>query len=292
MITEVPGVRVGHWTDTAAGTGCTVVLFPDGTVASGEVRGGAPATRELALLAPERLVDRIDAVVLSGRSAFGLATGDGVVRWCEERGIGFPTAAGVVPIVVGLSIFDLLSGDPSIRPGAEEGYAACQAAADGPFQTGAVGVATGATVDKWQDRDRARPGGVGTETVRHGDVVVSALAVANSFGDVLSGPPDDALAAEPPVPRSPGDDEAYANTTLAVVATNATLDKTGCFLLAQSGHDGMARAVRPAHTRFDGDAVIAAAVGAVTAELPLLQELSAVAVERSIRAAVTPRPAG
>src|SRR5207302_7774520 len=131
MITEVPGVRVGHWTDEVARTGCTVVLFPDATVASGEVRGGAPATREWDLLAPGRLVRRVDAVVLSGGSAFGLAACDGVMRFCEERGMGFPTAAGPVPIVVGAALFDLLVGDASVRPGPAEGYAACVAASAG-----------------------------------------------------------------------------------------------------------------------------------------------------------------
>src|SRR5215471_1080141 len=128
MITQVPGVRVGHWTDAQARTGCTVVLLPPGSVASGEVRGGAPGTREWALLAPERTVARVDAVVLAGGSAFGLAACDGVMRWCEERGIGFPTPAGVVPIVVGMVLYDLWVGDPSVRPSAGSGYAACEAA--------------------------------------------------------------------------------------------------------------------------------------------------------------------
>src|SRR5437879_10944929 len=131
MITDVPGVRVGHWTDERAATGCTVVLFPAGTVASGEVRGGAPATREWDLLEPERRVAHIDAVVLSGGSAFGLATADGVMRFCEERGMGHPTAAGPVPIVVGASLFDLMGGDSAVRPGPDEGYAAWMAATAG-----------------------------------------------------------------------------------------------------------------------------------------------------------------
>ena len=145
MITEVPSVRVGHWTDRAARTGCTVVLLPAGTVASGEVRGGAPATREWELLVPGRLVHRIDAVVLCGGSAFGLAACQGVVRWCEERGMGFPTAAGPVPIVVGAALFDLMVADPSVRPGPDAGYAACGAATDGSVPGGAVGAGAGAT---------------------------------------------------------------------------------------------------------------------------------------------------
>src|SRR5690349_4939479 len=138
MLTAVAGIRVGHWTNESAQSGCTVVLLPDGTVASGEVRGGAPATREFELLRPERLVDRVDAVVLSGRSAFGLAAADGVVRYCEAQGQGYPTGGGVVPIVVGMSLFDLLVGDVSVRPGPDEGHAAAAAASEGPVPLGPV----------------------------------------------------------------------------------------------------------------------------------------------------------
>src|SRR4051812_30494215 len=148
----VAGVRVGHWTDDVALTGCTVVLLPEGTVASGEVRGGAPAEREMALLDPSRTVNRIDAVVLTGGSAFGLASADGVMRFCEERGIGFPTAGGPVPIVVALGLYDLAQGDGSVRPGADEGYAACEAATDGTIAFGRVGAGAGATIAKWQGR--------------------------------------------------------------------------------------------------------------------------------------------
>ncbi|OWY62487.1 peptidase S58 DmpA, partial [cyanobacterium TDX16] len=167
MITDVPGIRVGHWTDPIARTGCTVVLLPPGTAASCEVRGGAPATRELALLDPGALVPHVDAVVLSGGSAFGLATGDGVARWLEHQGRGFPTPAGPVPIVVGLSLFDLLEGDAKVRPGPEEGIAACDAAHDGAVELGQVGAGTGATVDKWRHaREQARPGGLVAATER------------------------------------------------------------------------------------------------------------------------------
>ncbi len=157
MITDITGLRVGHWTDPAARTGCTVVLFPDGTVASGDVRGGAPATRELELLDPRRTVSRIDAVVLTGGSAFGLAAADGAMRFCEERGLGFATPAGPVPIVVALALFDLAVGDPAARPGAAEGYAACAAATDGPVELGAVGAGAGATVAKLGPARDRRP---------------------------------------------------------------------------------------------------------------------------------------
>jgi L-aminopeptidase/D-esterase-like protein len=279
VLTDVAGVRVGHWTDETARTGCTVVLLPDGTVASGEVRGGAPATREVALLDPTRLVARIDAVVLTGGSAFGLATADGVVRFCEERGIGLPTSAGPVPIVVALGLFDLLTGDGSVRPAAAAGYAACEGAGDGPFAVGAVGAGKGATVGKWRGREHARPGGLGTATERdgsgEGELVVSALVAVNAVGEAV-GPPDEPVRL--PVLPAP-----FGNTTIGVVVTNARLTKTECFLVAQSAHDGLARAVAPAHTRFDGDAIVAAATGGVDAAVDVVRELAASAVERATR---------
>lgn len=279
MITDVAGVRVGHWTDPVARTGCTVVLLPAGTVASGEVRGGAPGTREWALLAPERLVSRLDAVVLSGGSAFGLAACDGVVRWCEERGIGFPTPAGPVPIVVGAVLYDLMVGDGSVRPDAAAGLAACVAATDGPLEVGAVGAGTGATVGKWRGPDHVRPGGLGTATERHGDLVMSALIAVNAWGDLRrEGEP----AAVPDAPVVP-----FGNTTIGVIATNARLDKTACLLVAQSGHDGFARALEPAHAISDGDALVAAATGEVDAPLETVRLLAARAVESAIRSALT-----
>jgi L-aminopeptidase/D-esterase-like protein len=278
VITELPGVWAGHWTDPVGLTGCTVVLFPEGTVASGEVRGGAPATRETALLAPERLVDRVDAVVLSGGSAYGLAAADGVMRFCEEQGSGFPTSAGVVPIVVGLSLYDLNVGDPKARPGADQGYAACRAASADPMALGRVGAGTGATVGTWAGADAALPGGLGGAVQRQGALVVAALMAVNASGWV-----DDGEQA----PR-PGAGGLTTNTTIGVVATNARLDKVGCHLLAQSAHDGLARALVPAHTRFDGDAIVAASVGPdearVEAQVDHVRWLAMTTVEQAVRA--------
>ncbi|MBK9179580.1 MAG: P1 family peptidase [Acidimicrobiales bacterium] len=277
MLTDVPGVRVGHWTDEVARTGCTVVLLPTGTVASGEVRGGAPATREFALLDPQRLVDRADAVVLTGGSAFGLAAADGVMRFCEERGVGFPTIGGPVPIVVGLGLFDLGVGDPAVRPGPAEGYAACVAASAGPARLGQVGAGTGATVGKWRGREHARPGGLGAATVTRGALVVSALLAVNALGE-----PDDGT-----LHWLPGtEDHVFGNTTIGVIATNASLDKDGCLLVAQSGHDGLARALLPVHTLVDGDALVAAATAEVRADLDLVRLLAVRAVEAAVRDAV------
>ncbi|HWW52331.1 MAG TPA: P1 family peptidase, partial [Acidimicrobiales bacterium] len=220
MITDVEGVRVGHWTDAVGMTGCTVVLFPDRTVASGEIRGGAPGTREAALLEPSRTVTRLDAVVLSGGSAFGLAACDGVMRWCEERGVGLPTPAGPVPIVVGAVLYDLGVGDATARPGSAEGYLACVEAGAGAFATGAVGAGCGATVGKWQGRDAATPGGLGTATVCHDGLVVSALVVVNAVGD-LRAPGNDPLRLGPLAGgwAEPAFGAEAANTTLGVVVT-------------------------------------------------------------------------
>jgi L-aminopeptidase/D-esterase-like protein len=280
LITDVPGVRVGHWTAPGGDTGCTVVLLPAGTVASGEVRGGAPGTREFALLAPERLVARVDAVVLAGRSAFGLAACDGVVDWCAERGVGFPTAGGAVPIVVGMVLYDLLVGDPSVRPTAASGRAACEAAVAGAFDVGSVGAGAGATVRKWTGRrEDVQPGGIGTATVRSGEVVVSALLAVNAVGDVRAAGDNDL--------RLPAQPARFAEqTTIGVIATNATLDKVGCLLMAQAAHDGLARALDPAHLSVDGDAVVACAVGGVDAPVDHVRVMAAAAVEQAIRTAL------
>jgi L-aminopeptidase/D-esterase-like protein len=274
-VADVPGVRLGHWTDEGARTGCSVVLLPAGTVASGEVRGGAPGTREWALLDPRRTVDRVDAVVLAGGSAFGLAACDGVVRWCEERGAGWPTPAGPVPIVVGMVVYDLGVGDPAVRPGPQEGYAACLAARAGPTAVGSgrVGAGCGATLAKWAGGGSGRPGGLGSAGVASGDLLVAALVVVNALGD----------APTPGAPRVPSFAGApLGATTVGVVATNARLDKLGCRLVAEAAHDGLARALDPVHTAADGDALVAAATGSATATPAAVAEMAAWAVEHAV----------
>lgn len=279
MLTDIKGIRVGHWTDTKAQTGCTAIVLPPGSVASGEVRGGAPGTREFELLVPGRLVEHVDVVMLSGGSAYGLATCDGAMRWCEEHKRGFKTGpGGIVPIVVGAIIFDLAVGDRRVRPDAAAGYAACAAAKRGRFATGRVGAGTGATVGKIGGPAAVRPGGVGTASERDGDVVVSALVVANAAGHLRDG-------SNAPV-RWAGRVAPLENTTIGVVATNARLDKTECHLMAQSGHHGIARAFDPSHTRFDGDALVSVATGEVEADLERVRFLAAYAVEAAIRNAV------
>ncbi len=282
MLTDVKGIRVGHWTDASARTGCTAVVLPKNCVASGEVRGGAPGTRDFPLLEPTRVIQHADVVMLSGGSGYGLATCDGAMRWCEEHKRGLVTPrGGIVPIVIGAIIYDLAVGDRKVRPGAEEGYVACAAAKRGRFTVGLVGAGTGATIGKIGRADGARsaqPGGLGTHTEREGDVVVSALVVVNAAG-YLRGPATG-------VPHwEPGGDT-FENTTIGVIATNAALDKVGCYLVSQSGHHGIARAIDPSHTRSDGDALVAASTGEVLGDLERVRVLAAHAVEAAIRNAV------
>lgn len=284
MLTEIEGVRVGHWTDAVARTGCTVVLFPEGTVASGEVRGGAPATREFALLEPGRLVERLDAVVLSGGSAFGLAACDGVMDHLAAQGVGFETSAGRVPIVVGMCLFDLGEGDGTVRPGPAEGATAAASATAGAVELGRVGAATGATISKWRGPDHVRPGALVGAVARSGDLVVAALVAVNASGDI-----DDGATTAAVLDGSfvvPEVTPFVENTTIGVVATNAQLTKAQCHLVAQSAHDGFGRAIVPAHTVGDGDAVVVAATGEReidAADVAAVRLMACAVVESAIR---------
>jgi L-aminopeptidase/D-esterase-like protein len=289
MLTDVPGVLVGHYTDAVGVTGCTAVVLPEGNVASGEVRGGAPGTREFELLGPTRMVSGIDAVLLSGGSAFGLAAANGVVRWCEENGRGYVTKHGRVPIVVGAVIYDFGVGSSRARPTDANGYRACVSASSGSFEVGRVGAGTGATRSKWRG-DKIVHGGIGTATVRSGNVIVSALMVVNSIGDIVGDGGIDSADVDAIVPTMRASGDAYRaameNTTIGIVVTNAALDKTACHLLAQSGHDGIARAIWPAHLTGDGDAIVAVSVPGplgVVAPIDATRALAAEAVARAIR---------
>lgn len=307
---QIPGVEIGHWTDPVARTGCTVIVLPPGATASGEVRGGAPATRDFALLAPQRLVDCVDAVVLTGGSAFGLAAADGVMEVLESEGRGFDTPHGPVPIVVAMALYDLGVGDSAVRPdGAAGRHAATNRAAATPI--GAVGAGTGATVSKWLGAQHARPGGLGVASVRRDELVVSAVVALNAagspppesqhileqvaagtfqqwkdraepFANSTGGPATGAARTERGKDRA----EPFANTTLCAVVTNAALTKLDCFWVAQGAHDGLARAVVPVHTRSDGDAVVAAATGEVPADVDDVRLLAVAAVAKAVGSAV------
>ncbi len=293
-LTIVPGLKVGHAVDREARTGCTVVLPPPGTVASAEVRGEAPGTRELALLDPTAHVSHVDAILLTGGSAHGLAAADGVMAWLRERGRGYRTPWGPVPIVPAAVVFDLYTGRPA-WPGPELGYAACRNADHGPVPQGAVGAGIGTTVGKWAGFEFAVPGGVGSAAAAEGELVVGALAVVNPVGDVvdedgtiLAGARDGEgwLAERFPRrwrrPLPPG-----TNTVLLVVATNARLSKLEAYRLARRAHAGIVRAVRPAHTTHDGDVAFALATGEVEAPFEgiaaLVVEVAAAAIRNAVR---------
>lgn len=285
-ITSIPGMRVGHWSDPVALTGCTVVVLPEPNVTAAEVRGAAPGTRELALLAPGMRVEQAQAILLTGGSAFGLAAADGVVRELAARGRGHPTPAGPVPIVPGAVIYDLMVGDPSVRPGPDEGATAFRAASDAPVTSGPVGAGVGATVAKWRGFATVRPGGLGSAAVDVDGARIAALAVVNAIGDVFSleGEP---LTGGPPVPGPPPTmPPPVANSTLLVVATDARFGRQELTRLIVRAHDAMAACIRPVHTRFDGDVCFAVSCGLQEADLDHASEAAFEAVGRAIRRAV------
>lgn len=285
-ITSIPGIEVGHWTDPVAMTGCTVVMFPEPNVAAVEVRGAAPGSRETALLAPGMRVQTVQAILLTGGSAFGLAAADGVVAELEAAGRGHPTPAGPVPIVPAAVIFDLFVGDPSVRPGPAAGSAAVRAASSNPVEMGRVGAGAGATVGGWRGPAGISPGGLGSAAVEVEGAVVAALAVVNAVGDVftLEGR---ALTGGSLVPGPPAllPDPA-TNTTLVVVATNAGLARDDLLRIAVRTQDALAVCLRPGHTRYDGDAAFAVSCGDVQVSVDLIGEAAFVATGRAIEAAL------
>jgi L-aminopeptidase/D-esterase-like protein len=297
-ITDVPGVRVGHWTDAVARTGCTVVLMPpEGAVAGVDVRGSAPGTRETDLLRPGMLVERVHAIALCGGSAFGLAAADGVMRYLRDREIGFETGVARVPIVPAAVIYDLAVGDSRTYPDTEAGYAACvDAEKDAAPAEGSVGAGTGATCGKLLGADRAVPGGIGSASVRlPGGGVVGALAVVNALGDVVdesgsvlagSGAWEAILTGS-----VPGKPALGTNSTLGLIATDVPLSKAQCRKIAELGQDGFALAIRPVHTMLDGDTVFAVSTPAIdgVADQATLMAVGVAATEamsRAIRRAV------
>jgi L-aminopeptidase/D-esterase-like protein len=304
-LTDVRGLRVGHFTETRRPTGCTVILAPEGAVAGVDVRGAAPGTRETELLSPLNAIDQVHAVLLAGGSAFGLNAAGGVMRWLEEHGIGVQVGPARVPIVPAAILFDLWVGDASIRPDAASGYAACKAATTEPVAEGNVGAGTGASVGKLFGIHRAMRGGLGSASITVGGITVAALVAVNAIGDVidpatgepiagarsadgesLQGTMRSMLRGELTAPMQPG-----SATTLGVVATDAVLTKAQANKVAQMAHDGLARSINPVHTMTDGDTIFALATGASgqTANVTLIgalgAEVMATAVLRAVRAA-------
>ena len=283
-MTAVGGIKVGHFTLAERPTGCTAILTEAGATAGVDVRGGAPGTRETDLLQPLNTVQQVHAIVLSGGSAFGLDAATGVVRYLEEKGVGFDVGIAKVPIVPAAILFDLgVGGKPSVRPTADCGYRAAQAATGGPVAEGNVGAGAGATVGKSAGPGRSMKAGIGTASITTADgLVVAALVAVNAVGDIVDPATGRVVAGvrtadgkgladarsivrsgalggrRPPAPAAPRPAE---NTTIGVVATNAVLTKAQAQKVAQMAHDGFARAISPAHTPFDGDTIFALATG-------------------------------
>ncbi len=303
MITDVPGILAGHATDDSHHTGCTVVICPPETVGGVDMRGPSPGSRETALLAPDKHVSDVTAVLLTGGSAYGLAAADGVMRYLEEHGLGHWTPRALVPIVPAAVVYDLFFNQSGRRPDAELGYAACEAAGKRELAQGNVGAGAGVTIGKWAGFESLMKGGFGSASMRFevedGErVTVGAAAVTNCVGDVLKADgsvlagaraPDggwlgegdrlEHYMREPPPP--PG-----ANTTLVVVATDARLTKVEANRLASQAHNGMAIAVRPIHTTHDGDVAFALATGRVACRYDLVAYAAVEAVAEAIRNSV------
>ncbi|MDP8957951.1 MAG: P1 family peptidase [Actinomycetota bacterium] len=286
-LTAVPGVRVGHWTDPVGLTGLTVVSFPEPNVAAAEVRGAAPGSRETALLEPGMRVEAVQAIVLSGGSAFGLASADGVMRELEGEGRGFPTRFGPVPIVPAAVIYDLGVGDPKARPGAEEGAQAYRSATTDPVEMGAVGAGTGAMVAGWRGLEALRKGGVGSWSVPIDTATVGALCVVNSVGDVFTLEGESLTGGSAAPSLSPGwAPPLGSSTTLVVVATDVLLPRNDLRRVAVRSQDALAACLRPGHTRYDGDAAFVVSCGDRRGDVDAVGEAAFIAVGRAIEAAM------
>ncbi|MCY3800863.1 MAG: P1 family peptidase [Chloroflexi bacterium] len=285
-ILGVGGVAVGHWTDAQAGTGCTVAVFEPRAVCGVDVRGGAPGTREIALLDPVCHVDRVDAIVLTGGSALGLASASGVALALRAEGRGYQTSAGAVPIVPAAVVFDLSVGDAVTWPDDEAGKYAYKAASNHEFAEGNVGAGAGATSGSASGA-RLKTG-IGTVLLEDGDIRVGALVVPNPVGSIVDGRGNPLSGDQAPAISSGPDSWAGAvgeNTVIGIVATNARLDKVGATKVAQMANDGIARAVSPAHTMADGDTLFCVSAGhkLVEADISRVGHMAAEAVAEAIR---------
>lgn len=298
-ITDVAGLKVGQFTDKRRPTGCTVILAEEGAVGGVDVRGGAPGTRETDLLDPLNTVSVVHAICLAGGSAFGLDVATGVMRYLDERGVGLDTRAARIPIVPAAILYDLRVGDAKIRPDAEAGYRACQAASTKPPEEGNFGAGAGATVGKLFGMERAMKGGLGAASIKLENVTVGAIVAVNALGDIIDpstarivagartadgkkviGSMASVLRGEPLPPLFSG-----TATTIGVVATDAILTKLQAAKLAQMAHDGVTRAISPAHTSGDGDTIFSLATGK-SGRAGNVSQIGALAAEAMSRAIV------
>lgn len=301
-LTDIAGLKVGHFTESRRPTGCTVVLCEQGATCGVDVRGAAPGTRETDLLDPQNIIEQVHALLLCGGSAFGLAAADGVMRWLDERGHGVAVGPARVPIVPAAVLFDLWVGDARIRPDAGAGYAACEAASTAPPAQGSVGAGTGATVGKLFGIEQAMKGGIGTASIQVGAVTVAALVAVNAIGDVIDPATSKVVAGARTADgrglrdsmasicrgELPGRLQAGMATTIGIVATDAVLTKAQANKLASMAHDGLARSINPVHTQTDGDTLFALATGGsgLPGQMTLLGALAAEVTARAVLNAV------
>lgn len=298
-ITQIPGIFAAHVTNAAAGTGCTVIVCPKGATGGVDVRGGAPATRETDLLRPEETVQTLNAVVLSGGSAYGLAASCGVAEELERHGIGLDVGVGVVPIVSGACVFDLACGDPRVRPSAEDGAQATRlalASSGEPLPRGNVGAGTGCTVGKLGGPARTMKSGLGEDVESAGALICGAVSAVNACGDVVdptSGAPIAGLRTPEGTALASTEEEVLSlaaqmplerrtNTTISCVVTNARLTKPQATKVAQMAADAYAHSIRPTHTTNDGDTIFVMATGEVEAQVDVVGVLATRALERAI----------
>ncbi len=291
----IPGFAIGHWTHPTGRTGCTVIVAENPALAVCDVQGGAPGTRETDLLAPGSLVRRLDAVLLTGGSAFGLAAAEGVVRWLREQGRGFPTAVVPVPIVAAAVVYDLSGPDP-VFPDADAGYAACAAARPDAWQTGRFGAGSATSVGKVAGPAQASPTGVGTAIVQLQYGHIGAIAIVNAVGDIVDpttgqilagarNPEGGWLDSRQAIIAGSASVEPLTNTTLVAVVTDIAVDVHGLIRMAIAAHDAIARTIRPAHTVFDGDTVFVLAkeeAPVTAADIVRLATATEIAVEQAI----------
>lgn len=299
-ITEIEGIKIGHAQDMVGGTGCTAIICEKSATAGVDVRGSAPASRETELLKSVNMVSQIHCVMLSGGSAYGLSAADGAMRYLEERNIGFNVGVGVVPIVCGASLFDLVVGDSKCRPDSDMGYAACVNSAENQDLQGNVGAGTGASVGKYCGVERMMKGGLGTYAVQIGDVKCGAIVALNALGDVIDSDTQEMLAGllnedktdmikttDVMFDKISKDVDVFSgNTTLGCIITNAKLNKPQCNKLASIAHNGYAKAISPVHTSADGDSIFAMATGDVDVNPDALGALATHVMAKAIANAV------
>ncbi len=298
-ICDVPGIKVGHAQNFDAGTGCTAIVAEKGAVAGVQCTGGAPGTRELSCLKPENLVSQIHAVYLGGGSAFGLAGASGVMKYLEEKKVGFDTGFSIVPIVPGAILFDLIPGSSSIRPDLNMGYEACRNMSDTNAERGCIGAGTGASIGIAAGPSKIMKGGIGTVSIKTGELIVGVIIAVNSLGDIVDPKTgeiiagaidnDDNFLSVNKLMRDNWNnysDQLIKNTTIGVVATNADLTKAEAKRVATVAHDGMARVINPSHTPADGDTLFCMSTGVVKASLDAVCVLAADAVSLAIIDAV------